>query len=190
MNFQPDSVRYFNGPGECLHYAGMALSGVITAVIVPSRHHIQRSFGEKIMLAVTGVNQCRHCSFLHSQLSLEQGISADEITDLLAGNFDNIHPDEAPAVVYAQHWADTSGRVSDDARQRLQSFYGPEKTKQIEAYIRTVYFGNMSCNTRDAYREAQVSEKRSPAFLMAYIMSLVPATFVTVAGKLKASSAR
>ena len=40
-----------------------------------------------LMMAVTAVNECRYCSYYHVRESLRVGLSADEISELTAGEF-------------------------------------------------------------------------------------------------------
>ena len=44
-------------------------------------------FMERIMLAVTAVNGCALCSYYHTRVSLENGMSAEEIKRMLGGEF-------------------------------------------------------------------------------------------------------
>lgn len=62
---------------------------------------------ERIMLAVTEVNGCEVCSYSHTKMALEQGMSNEEIQMLLTGNTESIPGEEAIAIFFAQHYADT-----------------------------------------------------------------------------------
>ena len=99
------------------------------------------------MLAVCGVNECSYCSYLHSKTALERGVDADDIEFLLNGTWDKLPREELPALLYAQHFSETRARVSSDAREFFIRYYGEEAAEQIEAYIKSVFFGNLCCNT-------------------------------------------
>jgi len=71
-------------------------------------------FIERIMLAVTEVNGCEVCSYAHTKIALEQGMSEEEIGKLLSGDTEDIPAEEAPAIFFAQHYADTRGNPSRD----------------------------------------------------------------------------
>lgn len=104
--------------------------------------NINTKFVERIMLAVTEVNQCPLCSYGHTQIALEAGMSSKEIHNLLAGSMDTVPEDEVAAVLFAQHYADSRGKPSKDAWLRIVNIYGEEKAKGILGAIRMIMFGN------------------------------------------------
>lgn len=108
------------------------------------------AFRERLMLAVTAVNGCRYCSYYHSRLALEGGLSQDEIAALLAGVCDSCPAEELPAILYAQHWADTGGQPDPEARAKVLATYGPETAAAIEIALRMIRAGNYTGNAVDA----------------------------------------
>src|SRR5690625_3297787 len=58
-------------------------------------------FIERIMLAVTEVNGCEVCSYAHTKIALEQGMSDKEIKMLLSGDTEEIPDQEMTAVIFA-----------------------------------------------------------------------------------------
>ncbi len=107
------------------------------------------AFRERIMLAVTAVNECRYCSFVHSRQALQKGVSNDEIRALGNGTYDCCPGEELPALMYAQHWAETRGHPDEAARAKILEIYGEEKTRAIEFAIRMITAGNLTGNTFD-----------------------------------------
>jgi AhpD family alkylhydroperoxidase len=101
------------------------------------------------MLAVTAVNGCRYCSYFHTRQALKSGISAEEIRDLLTGDTVNCPQNEAVAVAYAQHWAESNTHPDPEAVQRLQQTYGLEKTEAIHLILRTIRMANLLGNSWD-----------------------------------------
>ena len=101
------------------------------------------------MLAVTAVNGCRYCSYYHTKQALKSGITAKEINSLLAGDVANCPQDEAVAVAYAQHWAESNARPDPEAVQKLQEIYGSEKAGAIDLMLRMIRLGNLLGNTWD-----------------------------------------
>src|SRR5690625_6346011 len=79
------------------------------------------------MLAVTEVNGCEICSYGHTKYALEQGMSNEEIKSFLTGNPENISSDEMPAIIFAQHYADTKGHPSEEAWNRIVQEYGKDR---------------------------------------------------------------
>jgi hypothetical protein len=59
-------------------------------------------------------------------------------------------PQEATALLYAQHWAETRGQPAPEARQRLIAAYGAEAAAHIEGVLRPIMLGNYWGNTFDA----------------------------------------
>jgi len=110
---------------------------------------IPPAFRERLMLAVTAVNGCRYCSYFHTRQALKNGITADEITELLAGDAANCPQDEAVAVVYAQHWAESNTHPDTEAVQRLQQTYSREKTEAIHLILRMIRITNLLGNSWD-----------------------------------------
>ncbi len=48
---------------------------------------LSKEFMERIMLAVTSVNECRYCTYYHTKIALESGCSDDEVREILGGDF-------------------------------------------------------------------------------------------------------
>jgi AhpD family alkylhydroperoxidase len=110
---------------------------------------ISLAFQERLMLAVTAVNGCRYCSYFHTKQALRGGISAEEISSLLSGDIADCPQDEAVAVIYAQHWAESDAHPDPEAVRRLQQTYGREKTEAIHLILRMIRTGNLLGNSWD-----------------------------------------
>jgi AhpD family alkylhydroperoxidase len=110
---------------------------------------ISLAFRERLMLAVTEVNGCRYCSYFHTKQALKSEITAEEIRDLLAGDVANCPQDEAVAVAYAQHWAESNANPDPEAVQRMQQTYGPQKTEAIHLILRMIRMANLLGNSWD-----------------------------------------
>lgn len=112
---------------------------------------INNDFKERLMLTVTGVNDCRYCSYAHSKAALKSGIKEEEVCMLLQGEYDNCPEEEIPAIFYAQHWADNNGNADQESWQKLVEIYGEKKANSIEMYLRMIRLGNLSGNTFDYF---------------------------------------
>ena len=62
---------------------------------------------------------------------------------MLGGEFDGADEDEMLALLYAQHYADTSGLPDEESRKKLYSRYGKEKAQAIESSIKVITVGNI-----------------------------------------------
>jgi AhpD family alkylhydroperoxidase len=111
---------------------------------------VSRSFAEKIMLAVTEVNGCRYCAYGHTRTALRAGVAPQEIAQILAGDLDGFPEEEAVALAFAQHWAETAGHPDPDAERRFRSYYGPQASTDILNWMRMINMGNLMGNTFDA----------------------------------------
>jgi AhpD family alkylhydroperoxidase len=111
---------------------------------------VSRAFAERIMLTVTAVNDCRYCSVAHARMALRSGIAPEDVELLLGGEIGNVPPDEAPALLFAQHYAGCGGQPDPAMVQILVETYGPETANDILAHIRMITLGNLLGNTFDA----------------------------------------
>lgn len=99
-------------------------------------------FSERIMLAVTEVNGCALCAYGHTRFALDAGMSSDEIRELLGGVADAVPEDELPAIVFAQHYADTRGHPEQRVWRNLVDVYGEGQALGILGTARLMMCGN------------------------------------------------
>ncbi|MBK8900764.1 MAG: carboxymuconolactone decarboxylase family protein [Anaerolineaceae bacterium] len=129
-------------------------------LIWPLRHRAQMrqamrsglvspQFRERLMMAVTAVNQCRYCATFHTYESERVGLDNDEIRELLAGDLAHAPEEELPALLYAQHYAEHNGRPDPITRQSLKTTYGPARADAIETVLRLIRMGNLLGNSTD-----------------------------------------
>jgi AhpD family alkylhydroperoxidase len=110
---------------------------------------VSPAFRERLMIAVTAVNGCRYCSYFHAREALRTGLAPAEISGLLAGSVTDCPDDEAVALAYAQHWAETDGHPDPEATRRLEHTYGAERAGAIHLVLRMIRMGNLSGNSLD-----------------------------------------
>jgi len=131
-----------------------------TLALVQDREQIRKAmrnsalsgaFRERLMLAVTAVNQCRYCSYAHSRMALTAGLSEQEISELCGGVYDSCPPEELPAVLYAEHWAENDGKPDAAARSSVIELYGEPLVEQMEIVLRMIRMGNMMGNAWDHF---------------------------------------
>jgi AhpD family alkylhydroperoxidase len=101
-----------------------------------------KRFTERIMLAVTEVNGCALCAYGHTRVALQAGLSDGEIRELLAGEADGVPDAELPAIVFAQHYADTRGRPEHDVWEGLVDVYRDDQALGILGTARMIMWGN------------------------------------------------
>ena len=110
---------------------------------------ISDSFRERIMLTVTEVNGCRYCQYAHAKMALNAGMSSSEIDALANGVFHHCPPEEVPALLYAQHWAEANGKPDPQTREEIVKIYGQKTTEAMEIAMRMIRMGNLMGNTWD-----------------------------------------
>ncbi len=131
-----------------IHHAAASISRFRAA---KRTGRVDQAFAERIMLAVTQVNGCRYCQYGHSRMALRAGVSAGEIRQLASGTWDDLPEGQLPALMYAQHYAETGGKPDTEANERLAQIYGEETAQDIQANIRMITMGNLLGNTFDAF---------------------------------------
>ncbi len=104
---------------------------------------VDKHFIERIQLAVTEVNGCAACSYQHTKMALQQGMSNEEIRSFLGGEDDFIKPEEAKGIMFAQHFADSTGFPKKYAYDSIVEEYGEEKAHIILAAAQVMIAGNM-----------------------------------------------
>jgi|LGOV01.1.fsa_nt_gb AhpD family alkylhydroperoxidase len=104
--------------------------------------YMNRKFKERIMLAITEVNGCEMCSYMHTKLALSSGMNAEDIKNILDGDTSNIPLDEAVAVMFAQDFAYSKEAPSKDSVDRLIQEYGTEKADRIVAVCNVITMTN------------------------------------------------
>jgi AhpD family alkylhydroperoxidase len=116
---------------------------------VTRSNSISPAFRERLMLAVTEVNQCRYCSYAHTKMALQTGLSPGEIQMLLKHNVQNSPEEELTAILYAQHWAETDGHPDPEIRRVLEGEYRTARVEMIEMILRTMRMANLIGNSLD-----------------------------------------
>jgi AhpD family alkylhydroperoxidase len=112
---------------------------------------LNRSFAEKIMLAVTQVNDCRYCAHVHIHTARRAGVGKLEVESLLSGRSEDFPEEEEVALDFARHYARTGGQPGPEAWRALRGYYGAPVARDILSYIRLIYFANLSGNAVDAF---------------------------------------
>jgi AhpD family alkylhydroperoxidase len=172
-------LRRLQSADEFMRYLRMVVKAMLSLRNLPKQDRLQAQLSEKLMLAVSGVNECARCSYLHTQTALEKGISKNEIRDLLAGRLEGMADEDLPALLFAQHYAESRGEVSAEAREAMVKAYGENKACHMSAYLLTVLFGNLCCNTVHYYTRGRLDEKQRMQLYLAYLLARPVEWFIT-----------
>lgn len=113
---------------------------------------ISPAFREKIMLAVTGVNDCRYCIFVHSKLAGHYDVDPEQIRNILENSLDEkITSEELVAIEFTVHYAQSRKKPNPEMLEKLTDHYGEEKAREMVLYMDTIYLANLSGNTFDSF---------------------------------------
>jgi len=86
---------------------------------------------ERIMLAVTEVNNCAMCSYMHTKISLKAGMSPEEIKNILAGELKDVPANEVTSVMFAKDYAANKEEIDPSFKNKLEQEYGKTKAFAI-----------------------------------------------------------
>ena len=127
------------------------------------RPKTSKAMREKIMLGVTAINDCRYCAWGHSHWAFSQGVSLEEVNQIL-GNQDHSlkanDPSEAAAILFGQHYAEHLDQIDPDSVLNLRNYFSQAQVREIVAFVYFITFTNLSGNTVDALLERTRGEGR------------------------------
>ncbi|MDD4143273.1 MAG: carboxymuconolactone decarboxylase family protein [Prolixibacteraceae bacterium] len=122
----------------------VTLPGAVAKMIRNKKNKlVDKGLIERLQLAVTEVNGCAACSYAHTYIALKQGMSNEEINSFLIGDGNFLKQEEAKAIVFAQHFADTRGFPKKEAYESIINEYGEEKARVILAASQLMIAGNI-----------------------------------------------
>lgn len=147
------------------------------AVVRAVRHsRLNGQLVERVMLAVTAVNGCRYCSWVHARAALHGGISWAEVRALLASQFAGVPSEEVPFLAFAQHYAESREHPTRQARVTLLRTVGLARAGDLLVLLQLITIGNLVGNTLDGFAsrlQGRPPAGGSPAFeLLLYALAL------------------
>ena len=116
------------------------------------RPRTSKALREKVMLGVTAINDCRYCAWGHSHWAISQGLSMDEVNQILSGQNDALKandPAEAAAILFGQSYAEHLDEIDPDAVKVLRTYFSQAQVREIVGYVYFITFTNLSGNTVD-----------------------------------------
>lgn len=94
---------------------------------------LSKDLKSSIMLAVSSVNGCTMCSWVHTKKALSSGMEVSDIKNILSGQYDHVPNDQLIAILYAEHYAETKENPSLESLKRLVAEYGQDKAMVIQS---------------------------------------------------------
>lgn len=150
MNARFRKVAYTSMHGLARDVA-VVLHHAVRARPARGSHDISPAFIERVMLAVTAVNKCRYCSWVHVRAALAAGVSKEQAMALLGSQFAGVHEKELVALLFAQHHAETGGNPSRASVKQLVNTFGVAGARRVLLAIAGITIGNKAGNTVDAF---------------------------------------
>jgi AhpD family alkylhydroperoxidase len=142
-----------------------------------------RALREKVVLAVTAINDCRYCAWGHTHWAMAHGVSLEEVNQILGhqtAQMEAKDPAEAAAILFAQHYAEHRDQFDPDAIENLRKYYSEAQVEEILAYVRAITLGNLTGNTVDAFLGRFRSHGHTSIFFEGAIAAAVAPIFVAV----------
>lgn len=107
-----------------------------------SQNIISKDLKKKIILAVTQVNGCELCNYVHSKNALKHGVTQQEMDLLLSGDFGKLSKEDADIIFFAQHYAEARANYDQEAYEKLEASIGDKKAKALLGIIRKIMVAN------------------------------------------------
>jgi AhpD family alkylhydroperoxidase len=143
------SPRTFASPGEAIRdLVGLArrarplADAYIGRGLDPARR-------ERVMVAVSHVNSCRGCTFVHERWASRAGVTSEDLRAIGLGDLGTLDDRDRAAVAYAAALAEARFRapvdaaLADSASRQL----APDDLAAVEAVARAMAFANLTANT-------------------------------------------
>jgi hypothetical protein len=111
---------------------------------------LQHPFVDRIMLAALSAWGGGPAQRAAARSALARGLSQEEADSLLRGELQYGPVDEAPAIIFAQHYAETRGQPEHDMLQRLVDAYGWDTARDLLILLQLITLANLSGNAVDA----------------------------------------
>jgi alkylhydroperoxidase family enzyme len=116
------------------------------------RPKTSKSLREKLMLGVTAINDARFCKWGHTHWAFSQGVSLEEVNQILGNTDDALagcEPAEVAAIRFGQRYAMDLHNVDLDLAKDLREFYDQAQIRELLGFVFFITFTNLSGNTVD-----------------------------------------
>lgn len=116
-----------------------------------AKRRVDPLFREEIMVAVARTNECRLCTYVHSEWALSAGVSEGDRGEIARPRPSGSDPGKGLAISYAESLASSDFRqVPEGLRREVSNHYGATRCRDIETIARAMTVFNRSFNTVEA----------------------------------------
>jgi AhpD family alkylhydroperoxidase len=144
--------RRFDSPWDALRdlAAVSRRAGPLVAVYAGAR--LDDALRERVMVAVSRVNACSGCTFVHTRWALRSGVTADELDAIGLDDLGRLDRRSRAAIVYATALAETrfQGSPPPEITAAVAADMTPDELKAVEAVARMMAFANLTVSTAQA----------------------------------------
>jgi AhpD family alkylhydroperoxidase len=104
---------------------------------------------ERVMVAVSRVNSCRGCTFVHERWASRAGVAPDDLEAIGLGDLGGLDDRNRAAVAYAAALAEARFREPIPAELATSAAYHlePDELASVDAVARAMALANLSANT-------------------------------------------
>lgn len=116
------------------------------------------------MVAVSRVNSCRGCAFVHERWASRAGVTSEDLRAIGLGDLEDLDDRNRAAVAYAAALAEARFRrpIAAELAAGASDHLTPDEVAAVEAVARAMAFANLSANTAEdlfgRMRSPRVSE--------------------------------
>ncbi len=152
--------RVFTSRWEALRDLAGVLRRAKPLVDVYARGGLDDALRERVMVAVSQVNACRGCTFVHTRWALRSGVTPDELDAIGLADLGRLDRRSRAAVVYATALAEARFRTSPppDVIAAVAAELTPTEIEAVEAVARSMSLANLTASTA----EALLGRRRAP----------------------------
>jgi len=137
--------------GEFLRDLGALLPRMTDIWHIYTKRRVAPLFREEIMVAVARTNECRLCTYVHTEWALSAAMPEGDRGELSRPGPSGSDPDKALAISYAESLASSDFRqVPEGLRREVANLCGATRCRDIETVARVMTLANRSFNTVEA----------------------------------------
>jgi AhpD family alkylhydroperoxidase len=145
------SPRTFASPGEAIRDLLGVARRARPLVAAYLRGGVDPKLRERVMVAVSRVNSCRGCTFVHERMASRAGVSRDDLEAIGLGDLGGLDDRNRAAVAYAAALAETRfrGPIPPDLAASAAHHLTPDEMAAVDAVGRAMALANLSANTAE-----------------------------------------
>jgi AhpD family alkylhydroperoxidase len=115
------------------------------------RGDLNPALRERVMVAVSRVNACRGCTFVHERWARRAGVTSDDLQAIGLGDLGELDDRNRAAVTYAAALAETRfrGPIGADLAASASEHLTADELAAVDALARTMALANLSANTAE-----------------------------------------